>query len=245
MKVSLVCIAKNEDHYIDEWVNYHLKLGFDKIFIYENDWESNLTNDKVVKIPVKGKKQQIPIYNKHITDYRSDYDWSAFLDVDEFIVLKKHKNIKDFLNDYQDEPAVVINWVFFGNNGHDEISDDYSVIKRFTKREITPNEHVKSIVNLKKCGYMYVHNHVGISVDTNKKQTHNSPYNPNGTVDVAQINHYFVKTKKEFIEKVNRGRADTGTYRDLSDFNKHNVNEIEDLTAYNFFYNDNNNLFNP
>ena len=38
MKIALVCIAKNEDDYIEEWVNYHLKLGFSKIFIYENNW---------------------------------------------------------------------------------------------------------------------------------------------------------------------------------------------------------------
>ena len=50
MKIALVCIAKNEDNYIHEWINYHLKLEFDSIFIYENDWESNVINDKVFKI---------------------------------------------------------------------------------------------------------------------------------------------------------------------------------------------------
>lgn len=34
MKSAIVCIAKNEDHYIDEWIKYHLKLGFAKIFVY-------------------------------------------------------------------------------------------------------------------------------------------------------------------------------------------------------------------
>ena len=49
--------------------------------------------------------------------------------------------------------------------------------------------------------------------------------------------------KDEFIEKLNRGRADNGTHRDISDFNDNNFNEIEDLTAMNFLY-DNNNLLN-
>jgi hypothetical protein len=34
MKTALVCIAKDEDHYIDEWLLYHLKLGFSDIFVY-------------------------------------------------------------------------------------------------------------------------------------------------------------------------------------------------------------------
>ena len=34
MKIALVCLAKNEDFYIDEWIKYHTKLGFDHIYIY-------------------------------------------------------------------------------------------------------------------------------------------------------------------------------------------------------------------
>jgi hypothetical protein len=236
MRIALVCIAKNEDNYIHEWVNYHLKLGFDSIFIYENDWESNINNDKVFKIKSTGVKQQIPSYNHFIQMYRDEYDWCAFLDVDEFLVLKKHRTIHQFINDYKDETAIGINWVFFGDNNLSDISE-YSVIKRFTMCEDKPNEHIKTIVNVKKCNRMWVHNHAGNCVDTNYKQINNTPYNPSGPIDVAQINHYFSKTKSEYIQKMNRGRADTGTFRDLSDFDRHNFNVIEDLTAYNFYFN--------
>ena len=56
MNVALVCIAKNEDNYIEEWVNYHLKLGFDKIFIYQNDWRTSLENERVEKIEFDGDR---------------------------------------------------------------------------------------------------------------------------------------------------------------------------------------------
>ena len=36
MKVALVCIAKEEDNYIQEWIDYNKKLGFDDIIIYQN-----------------------------------------------------------------------------------------------------------------------------------------------------------------------------------------------------------------
>lgn len=38
MKTAIVCIAKNEDNYIDEWIKYHTKLGFDYVYVYQNDW---------------------------------------------------------------------------------------------------------------------------------------------------------------------------------------------------------------
>lgn len=234
MNIALVCIAKNEDNYIQEWVTYHLKLGFDSIYIYENDWVSNVNNPKVFKIPVKGQKQQIPMYNHFIKNYKNEYDWVSFLDVDEFIVLKKHNSIKEFLSNYPNEDAIGINWVFFGDNGL-SFSGEYSVIERFTKRQKMADRHIKSIVNPKKVQYMNVHNHNGKCVDTSGKEISYTPFNPNGPIDIVQINHYFTKTKEEFIKKINRGRADTGTFRPISDFDIHNSNEIEDLTALNFF----------
>ena len=34
MTKALAAIAKDEDAYIQEWIGYHLKLGFDDIFVY-------------------------------------------------------------------------------------------------------------------------------------------------------------------------------------------------------------------
>ena len=39
MKVAIIAIAKNENLYINEWLDYHFKLGFDNIIICENDDE--------------------------------------------------------------------------------------------------------------------------------------------------------------------------------------------------------------
>ena len=42
MRTAIVCIAKNEDRYIKEWAEDHLKLGFDSVYIYQNDWRTDL-----------------------------------------------------------------------------------------------------------------------------------------------------------------------------------------------------------
>lgn len=244
MKVALVCIAKNEDNYIQEWIDYNKKIGFDDIFIYQNDWRWSGFSENVFKIELDGKNKQLIAYNSFLNQYKDEYNWVAFFDIDEFLVLKKHKNIKEFLTDYSDFDSIGINWVLFGNNGHKNVNLEYSVIKRFTKRQSDVNQHIKSIVRLNKNISMLTHNPTSVWVNTEKEKKI-GPFNINGSIDIAQINHYFCKTNEEFNEKIKRGRADHPTsIRTIDEYEHHNRNEVEDLTAYNFMYNDNNNILN-
>jgi len=238
-KVALVCIAKNEDNYIDEWISYNFKLGFDDIHVYANDWNFKSSSPNVIVKHIPGSEQQVPAYNDFVHCNNSKYNWAAFFDVDEFLVLKKHKNIKHLLSEYSEFPAIGINWYFFGSNGHDKINGNYSVIDRFTKRQSIANKHVKTIARLPCYHTVGIHDLMNCTwVDTNKKP-HRGPFNEDLVVDVAHINHYFTKSKEEFITKVNRGRADTTQYkRQLSEYDENkNWNEVEDLMAYNFYHN--------
>ena len=148
MKVALVCIAKNEDDYIHEWIDYNKKLGFDNIIIYQNDWRFVIEDPTVIKLEFDGLNKQVLAYNHFIKNNLNNYDWVAFFDVDEFLVLKKHKNIKEFIQDYSDYEAIGINWLLFGDNGHDSVGEDYGVLNRFTKRQSSINPHIKSIIKL-------------------------------------------------------------------------------------------------
>ena len=118
MKVALVCIARNEDRYINEWIEYHLRLGFDHIFVYVDLWKFDSVWDNVTVIQVsrlKYRYPQIPVYNEALETLYPEYDWVAIFDVDEFLVLKIHNNIKEFLADKT--CSVGINWVLFGEIG--------------------------------------------------------------------------------------------------------------------------------
>ena len=59
MKTALVCIAKNE-RYATEWVAYYRKIGFDKIFMYQNNWRYAMEWDHFEKIPFDGDFMQKP-----------------------------------------------------------------------------------------------------------------------------------------------------------------------------------------
>jgi hypothetical protein len=62
------------------------------------------------------------------------------------------------------------------------------------------------------------------------------PYHDKGNDNAIQLNHYFTKSKEEFLAKCKRGRADIPEIRDFeSSFALHNRNEIEDTSAWDFF----------
>lgn len=240
MNVALVCIAKNEDKYIEEWIQYHLYLGFDHVFIYENDWRCNINSPLVTKIVYDGIGLQESAYNHFLNSYYDEYDWVAFFDVDEFLVLKKHNDVKSFLKEYSEYNGVAINWYLFGDNNLKEPNNDYSVLNRFTKRQKNMDKHIKCIVKTNINDKYAIHSFDKISVVNTNRQIVIGPFNKNPTDDVAQLNHYFTKTFKEWQDKKNRGRAPNRKngqifFRTDKDFYSHNFNEVEDLHALNFF----------
>ena len=37
--IAIVACVKNESRYIEEWLDYHYRIGVDKFYIYDNDSE--------------------------------------------------------------------------------------------------------------------------------------------------------------------------------------------------------------
>lgn len=237
MKVALICVAKFEDYYLKEWLDYNQKLGFDNVLLFQNDWRTDLEHPVLEKYICDGQSIQVPLYNKVLQD-NTEYDWLAFIDCDEFIVLKKHNNIKELIEEYQHRTNVIgLNWTFFGNLGIESRQGD-SLLKPFKMRNKGTDQHIKVIVNAKSGEKMQLpHNTFGLAMDTNGHKF-SGPFNPNGPMDVAYINHYHNKTKEDWIVRCERGRADCNLQHDLDRWDKEiNINnEVEDLSAYNFLY---------
>jgi hypothetical protein len=242
-RVEVICIAKHEDPYVEEWVAYNLKLGFDYVTVYDNgltlDWLPARFPGCVTVVPWPGVAQQLPAYNNFLAR-RGDEDlWAAVIDVDEFIVLKRHPDIKTLIRDCCAERggALAINWVLYGSNGHLEQAPQ-PVTKRFTRRGAGINKHVKCIVYTKHAASMNIHypilkpGHVQYDCDG---LVFEGPFNEAGNGQTARINHYFTKSLAEFGMKVARGKADTQTtMRSLSEFAYHDKNDVEDTSAMDF-----------
>jgi hypothetical protein len=239
--LSIVAIVKDEALYILEWLEYHLIVGVEKFYIYDNGSTDNLKEvldpyikDGIVEyIYFPGKLRQLPAYNDAVRRFRDKSFWIAFIDLDEFIVPVKNKTIPDFLHDFEDVPGIEVNWVLYGSGGHKEKTIGL-VMERFKDHDIWDshyNRTVKSIHN-PRCVF-HLNSHVADyicgeqSVDTNKKKNIYGSFDRPSLYDKLRINHYFLKSYEEFLAKVNKGRSAVANKLQVEEFHKRNRNEIK------------------
>ena len=157
MKVCIICIQKNEENYINEWINYHLSIGIDNIFVCNNDDPKDkrlydtIHNDKVQIVDYQGVDGVQPIaYTKEFKRLQSEFDWLIFIDIDEFIILDGYNDIKEFLSldRFKECSSIKMNMKIFDDDGIIDVeNDDYSVMKRFKHNiENERNHWQKSII---------------------------------------------------------------------------------------------------
>ena len=256
-KCALCAIARNEQPYLAEWAAFHLAIGFESIFIYNNDVEETSLEpldrpSYVGRVFVKrwrsevGLPPQVPAYDDFLATSAKDFDWVMFLDIDEFLNLKTHDSISSFVSSFDQVDAVAINWRIFGSSGHQSFSDDL-VIRRFDLASLptfSPNVHVKTIF---RPGAV-----LGAAIHSPHFRPDAVMVNPNGTrlvtdvnaqqrveYSVAQINHYFTKSFAEFAVKRERGRGDLEDgnrekYRTKEAFYAYDLNDEKDSSIQRF-----------
>jgi hypothetical protein len=259
MSAVICAIAKKEELYIHEWIRYHLKLGFDHIYIYDNndpDYEPSLScilsqhyPGKVTLYPCPGNVMQLRAYNHFIQNHRQLHTWCAFIDVDEFINIRSitthhqpqpQHELHRFLERHCPHGSLALNWVLFGSNKN-ETYEPKPVLQRFTMRQKGVNEHTKNIVRFSDIVYMRdPHTPELFFGDIRDPEGHviDGPYNPppTGSDEIACIHHYFTKSVEEFQRKIARGRADLLELRTFEgDFARHDLNDVEDRSALEFF----------
>ena len=161
MKIGVCIRAKDEQKIICDWVSHYLKLGFDKIFIYDNMSEpsiesslreKNLLNDNIfIKIDTIPHSNQPANYQECI-DQNKDLDWLLLCDADEFLWLKEG-TIKDFLSKFSNDTcSIIINWLVYGTSNLQTYDRNKSVFGQFILREEYThfwNTFVKSFVRPK------------------------------------------------------------------------------------------------
>ena len=234
IKVGLCVIGKKENSYAHEFVIYYKKLGYNHIFIYDNNdindekfediFSKELSENFISIINYRGYrgKRNKPQFDAYYDCYQRNhekYDWLSFFDFDEFLVLKNNSNIQQFLNQKKFDICdnIKINWMIYSDN--DLIYyEDKPVQERFT----TPlpnnilNKHIKSTIrgHLKINYWKNMLNphssivNVSCCSPNGTKIDYNSPYNYHPNHDIAFIKHYETKTIEEYILKVKRGRSD-------------------------------------
>lgn len=171
MKCLLSTNVKDE-HNIQEWIQYHLLLGFDAILVW----------DDFSQTPIQYPDERVCIIQKHakkidyITDSvayarRNDFDWIFHLDADEYLYLGKNVRLPQFVKDHitnKEIMAIFFPWVLFGSNHINILKPKGSCLKPFTK--------------CSKKTHMYIKTFAKVSMINGVRSPHEYTYNQQPTV---------------------------------------------------------------
>lgn len=222
---SICAIFRDEDRYLKEWIEFHLIIGIDHFYLYNNFSSDNYLEvlrpyiDKgvVTLIDWPVENGQLSAYRDCIANYSEENNWIGFIDLDEFVVPNQFDNIKEFLQQYRRHAAVVLYWRYFGTSGILERNESNLVVEDFTV--CWPK-----YANIGKCFYntdfefdseyyegrdKYLHHlfwgryksiHFPPVNAFHKHVLFNDHCIPSSEVPV-QINHYLLKSYKEYVDR--------------------------------------------
>lgn len=214
--VALFCRVCNEARFLAEWIEYYLAAGVRHFFFYESFSSDNylevlrpfidrglitLLNDWPY-IPVSPAAEHDCILRA-----AGRFEWVGFLDSDEFVVIKDHRSLGEFLSDYRQVPAVCLHWVFFGSNGHKQRPSG-PVIYEYTRRDARINIHVKPFVQpqqVTRCRnpHSWYYRGMQFAVNENFSKIGGSLSAP-PSASKAWINHYHHKSEEDYLAKMRR-----------------------------------------
>jgi len=234
LKVCLCLIGKHENLYAPELVEYYKNLGYDHIFIYDNNdigdekfddvLYNEINNNFVTIINYRGYKgqnnnQQQLSYFDCYKRYNLEYDWLSFFDFDEFLYIRNNEKIQELLNErqYRKCDNVKLNWLIYTDNDH-LYYENKPLTERFTSyiKDHPINYHIKSTVrgHLKTNYWSRMDNpHTATTnyISCNalgKIIKHDAFYNIPPNFKIAYIKHFWGKTIEEFCLKIKRGYPD-------------------------------------
>ena len=250
--LAVVAIMKNEAPYVKEWLDYHIAAGVDHFYIYDNESPDNLREVLQPYIDAgavtykfyPGKGRQCEAYTEACKNYRFFCRYMAFIDTDEFIFPQTDKSVVEILDEiFNEKPtigAVGINWRIYGSNNLETADYSKGVLERFTRRaeyNFKYNRNTKTFANPRKIKYFYLSHSANYflgceTVNENLKVFGGGfqmPYSKPIKNTKIVLNHYIVKSKEEFLEKMKRGNAElpNAPYT-MKNFENYNQNDVFD-----------------
>ncbi len=132
--LSICAVFKNEALYLKDWIEYHLSIGVDHLYLYNIG--SRDFYEQILKTYIRDNTvtlvnwpealvyhddlafswaltTQIPAYENAVNFLAKDEtNWLVFLDIDEFLVLSKG-SLKNLLGKYSEFPGIAFSTEFF------------------------------------------------------------------------------------------------------------------------------------
>ncbi|MCQ2170215.1 MAG: glycosyltransferase family 92 protein [Bacteroidales bacterium] len=153
--VSICTIFKDEAPFMKEWVEYHRMIGFDHIYLYNNNSSDNyleilrtyIDDGFVTLTDWPDTPGQLSAYRHFACNFWNETSWVAFCDLDEFYCPRKCRNIKDFLELYKRYPSIFCYWRLFGAGGKEHHDFSRPVIEQYVNASSIFDRVGKCIVN--------------------------------------------------------------------------------------------------
>ncbi|EAQ37388.1 glycosyl transferase, family 2 [Nitrobacter sp. Nb-311A] len=251
-RLSVVCAIKNEADDLLEWLHLHKLVGVDHFYLYDNEStdetraiiESFPWPDMITYHYVKGEFGQIRAFHHAIDSYRNNSEWCAFIDADEFLYPVGGNSIRDVLDDVPEAPAVAVQWLNFGSNGHDARPQGLC-IESFTRRapDDFPDHYVMKSIVRPDAIVAYLHPHQSLVLGCYVQEDGTPVFPIGGRCAVPKrkklaINHYYTKSRQQLLKKRERGRplaaGDPERIRAMEFFTLRDRNDVEDPTILKF-----------
>lgn len=204
-QLAATLIFQDEAPYLKEWIEYHLIVGVEHFYLYNNLSKDNYK--KVLKPYIKkgivdliewdlesdgvyhwNGVQQLA-YRHAINQAKADaVKWLAIIDADEFMVPRNQDSVLTFLKNYENDTlgGVRVGWLVFGTSHVDKIPSDKTLIETLLWNEGYKRCGEKSIVR-------------PFRVDTYALGSpHAQPYKPGYraeyiSLNLFQLNHYWAR----------------------------------------------------
>lgn len=225
-QICFCTIFKNESPFLKEWLDYHILLGVDHFYLYNNNSEDSymdilkpyIESNYVTLVDWPDTPGQLSAYKHWLKNYRHETTWVTFSDVDEFFCLKRETNLKLWINKHKKYPVLLVYWKVFGASSKIDHDEDKFVIEQYVSCQNKLNEVGKQFYNTnfdidERYVNMTMHHHMevkkcGITIPPMNVFGHFTKWKIHRTssreIDIQQ-NHYNTKSLRCYAEKHKKG----------------------------------------
>ena len=251
-QLVIAAIFKDENSYLEEWIEYHHLVGCDHFYLYDNDGSDEARKilapfqraglvtrhdwthldgtrlDRTTRFG--GRDKNHAAFGHAAKHYRENFGWIMKIDIDEFLQPLDDDNVPSALARYDRGrvKAIRIPRVNFGNNGHLQAPPGL-VIESYTRREETSSDH-KDLGNSR---------FLSSNTFTNSAHSWGLRWFKRGRVinereiTNLRVNHYYTKSLQEYLGRQNTMRSRPQTDEGFEEKNR-GRNEVMDQSMLRF-----------
>lgn len=240
-RLAAMVRVKNEARFLPEWLAYHVGLGVEHAYIYDNNSDDDITS-VMAPFVERGLATVVPwptvpaspsAEQDFLARFGPSCEWVAFLDADEFVVEAQPGALADLLAAHPRWPGLALNSRYFGSAGHETIPAGL-VTEHFDRADRFATDHVKVIarpaaIARRRNAHNFYYRWGRLARTPEGRRVFGSFVRPNPTAELV-LHHYVYRSRQDYEAKARRGYSTAIGARERArrielvetEFHKHN-----------------------